>query len=345
MKNICRVSLILSVLVFALAHCSKSTSSSVTIIPDVKTYVEDSMPAGLAPTAIILNPHEAARAATAQSILLEFFQNTVPGISGTSGKGVMGAALVDLKTRYDEINTRFTKAPDCTTATATDWTITVGAPVSQTMTLKIQCKDLFNQSAGDASGAGSGIAWGESGDHFYIALLLIQSNGVDKFGYFADVQKTTKQVDLLYLESFSTSTSRTKVMRLLSDAPDSAATTKNYQLTYASTNESGAGTTSSSGALSCGTRLISDGTEILVDGTAGQTTTAGACNGSLSFTNTNCYSATSPSNTAAACTGLTTASFNSKINLITAAQAVSVNSTITSQLSFSGISAVDDLTP
>lgn len=325
--------------VLVVCSCSKS-SSGVSIVPDIRSMVNDATPAGLQPSA-------ASRAGlrTAQSVLLEFYRNTVAGISGTSGTGIIDSALVDLKYRYDELNTRFTSAPACASATPVDWTVTVGAPVGQTMTLKIQCKDIFSQSGGDQSGAGSGIAWGTDNGHFYLALILVQSNGVDKFGYFADVVEATKEVDLLYLESFATTTTRSKFFRLLADASDSSSTAKSYQLTYSSSSESGVGPSGSNGSLGCGARLLSDGTEVLADGTTGMTNSSGACSGSSAFTNTNCYNGADPSTAAAACSSLTTADFNSKIAIVTAADTVSMDTTISGQLSFDSISAVTESVP
>jgi len=325
--------------VLAVSSCSKS-SSGVSIVPDIRSMVNDATPTGLQPTA-------ASRVTqrTAQSVLLEFYRNTVAGISGTSGTGILDSALVDLKFRYDELNTRFTSAPACASSTPVDWTVTVGAPVSQTMTLKIQCKDIFSQSGGDQSGAGSGIAWGTDNGHFYLALILVQANGVDKFGYFADVVEATKQVDLLYLESFSTTTTRTKFFRLLADASDSSSTAKSYQLTYSSSSESGVGISSSNGSLGCGARLISDGTEVLADGTTGSTNSSGTCSSANTFTNTDCYNGADPSAAAAACSELNIADFNSKIAIVSAADTVSMDSTISDQLSFDSISAVTESSP
>jgi hypothetical protein len=60
--------------------------------------------------------------------------------------------------------------------------------LGHTIDLKFSCSDNFS---GGVAGTGSGMLWGQEGDITYLGLLLVQSNNIDKFGYFALTQNPT----------------------------------------------------------------------------------------------------------------------------------------------------------
>ena len=270
---------------------------------------------------------------TKEEALLNFFSSTYSGISGTSAKGFLNASIGDLDSRISEINNRFEKEPSCYSATPTTWTVSTGAPVNYSIDLKISCLDKFSQTNGDQSGAGSGLAWGRDDNYYYLALILFQSNGVDKFGYFASYHKSTKAINLLFLDYNSTN-SRGTVYKVKTEP-----STNSFQLALAGYNFS-AGPMFP--ALGCNTRMISNGTQLLVAGKAGETNSTGVCqtNSSYVFNSANCFTASDVSTTTSSCTSLTTSSFSSDFTEFDGTQVYIARTTIQSAISFSSIESL-----
>jgi hypothetical protein len=299
--------------------------SSVTLLPLVLPSVQATAPTTTAVLNILSTP------ATKEEALLDFFSGTFSGISGTSATGFLNASIGDLDSRISTLNGQFSSDPTCLTSTPYDWTISTGAPANYSITLKLNCLSMFTQTNGDQSGAGSGMAWGQDDNYYYIALLLVQQSLVDKFGYFATYNKTTKAVDLLFIE-YSQTYSRATVYRVQSNPA-----TSSFQVAMAG---SGFSAGPMFPALGCNLRMISDGTQLLVAGKAGETSSAdGSCqtNSSYLFNSNVCFDATNVTSTTAACTTLTTNSFSSEFAEIDGTTIHVSKTNINTNLTFSGL--------
>jgi hypothetical protein len=171
---------------------------------------------------------------------------------------------------------------------------------------------------------------GRDDNFYYVALILFQQTGVDKFGYFATYNRSTKAVNLLFLD-YSDTNSRAAVYRVKTDP-----VTKKFEVAMAGVNFS-AGPMFP--ALGCNTRMISNGTELLVSGKAGETNSTGVCNTNSTyvFNDTQCFDATNVTTTTAACASLTTSSFSSDVTEFDGTQVNISKSTINTNLSFSSI--------
>lgn len=280
--------------------CSQDSTETSAFLPNISALVAKAAPSGLGASSrslagkLELELADRATAANASEALKDFFTDTFSSISGTSKSGFINAYLGDLDTRVSEVSSG--TEPACFSATPIETTFTVGAG-SQTMVAKFSCARAFG-GAGDQSGAGSGLAFGQDDTYKYLYLILLQSNLTDKFGYVAKINKTTEEVDLLFLERFSTN-GRTKFFRLKTDPA-----TKRYELVIAGTGDGvGPTSTATTHILSSGARLVTNATEIRADGTvATSTTSGGVASGSASFDSAECFSATSLATAPATCT-------------------------------------------
>lgn len=280
--------------------CSQDSTVTSAFLPNISALVAKAAPSGLGASsrslAAFVQPDLADRAtaANASEGLKDFFTDTFPSISGTSDTGFINAYLGDLDTRVAEVSGG--TEPTCFSATPIETTFTVGAG-SQTLTAKFSCVRKFG-GAGDQSGTGSGLAFGQDDTYKYIYLILLQTNLTDKFGYVARIHKTTEEVDLLFLEKFGTY-GRTKFFRL-----KTTPSTKRYELVIAGTGDSvGPLSTATTHVLSSGARLVTNETEIRADGTvATSTNSSGVATGSASFDSAECFSATNLATAPAACT-------------------------------------------
>lgn len=317
----------------------KDESSKVSLLPLILPAIQETLPTP-SPAILFNSSNKNPRLLVATSsleALSDFFTKSFSGISGTTGTGFVSTSVGDLDFRINELNQRFESEPSCFTSTPYEWTVSPGAPVSSgtpasySLTLKLNCLDMFTQSNGDLSGAGSGMAWGRDDNYYYIALLLIQSNGTDKFGYFATYNRSTKAVDLLFMES-SPSYSRTTVYRVKTN-PES----DRFEVAIA-----GAGFSEGPmfPALGCNTRILSIGTEILVAGKAGTTNSSGVCqtDSSWLFNSNQCYSSSDLSIAASTCTSLSTSSFSSDFTEFDGTQVNIASSSIATSLSLSSLS-------
>jgi hypothetical protein len=309
-------------------------------LSSVTPLVKEASPAGLETAAafvggVRLSHILTAKAADAdaQDALEGFFGDSFAGISGTSATGQIFAYLGDLDFRISELNQRFQeKKPDCLGGGLVS--VTKGlSSLGHTVDLKFSCSDNFS---GGLAGSGSGMLWGQEGDITYLGLLLVQSNNMDKFGYFAKVNTATRAVDLIFMEYFP-SYSRTSLTHLRTDATGSK-----YELVYAASGGT-AGPAQPSGSipLAAGVRLITSATEVFVQGTAAATNATGGTSGPSYSFGSQCFNASNLSATPASCVGLGSSSFDSDMALISATQVYSNASNLQSQLSLelAGVSA------
>lgn len=305
---------------------SEATTSKVELLPTLSASLKEVSPSTTTASSLNL----LSSPATKEEALVNFFNSTYSGISGTSAKGFLNASVGDLDSRITQLNGQFEKEPECVSATPTTWTISTGSPVNYSIDLKISCLSKFSQTNGDLSGVGSGLAWGKDDNYYYIALILFQSNGTDKFGYFATYNKTSKSVNLLFME-YSPSYSRTTVYKVKGDP-----TTKSFQLAMAG---SGFSAGPMFPALGCNTRMISNGTELLVAGKAGETNSSGVCQTAIGyvFDSSKCFTAASVTTTSSTCSTLSTSSFSSEFTEFDGTQVEIAKSNINTNLSFSSI--------
>lgn len=169
------------------------------------------------------------------------------------------------------------------------------------------------------------MAFGQDSSYYYLYLLLVQENGTDKFGYVAKINKSTEEVDLMFLERFP-SNSRTKVFRLKTNP-----STKRYELNIAGSSDSPGPTQSATAhVLSPGTRIVTSSTEIKVDGNvAASTNSSGAASPTAyPFTSAECFSATNLSTTPATCSSTSPLTFSTDMALFTGADVNSAATTV-----------------
>ena len=334
--------LLLGLIIFNIACEKNKTEESkqkVTILPLLLPAVKETMPAPASLSALALSKPSRIKlmaATTSTEALSDFFSKSFSGISGVSGTGFIGTSIADLDSRISELNNMFESEPACYSSTAYEWTVGAGSPVSTgspasyTLNLKLNCLSMFTQTNGDQSGVGSGMAWGRDDNYYYLALLLVQSNGTDRFGYFATYNRTTKAVDLLFLES-SPSYNRYTVYRVKTDPASNQ-----FEAALA-------GASFSEGpmfpALGCNTRIISNGVEMLVAGKAGATNSSGVCqtDSSWVFNSNLCYDPTDLTVSPAACANLTTSSFSAGLTEFDGTMVYVARDNITASLSLSGL--------
>jgi hypothetical protein len=340
MKNLLKLLMITTLITTIACEKKKDEESNVkvNILPLLLPAVKETLPNPASTTTMMASPKAIGTfaAATSTEALSDFFSKSFTGISGVTGTGFVGTSIADLDSRITEINQRFESEPSCFTSTPYEWVVSPGAPVSPVsstdyqITLKLNCLSMFTQTNGDQSGAGSGMAWGRDDNYYYIALLLVQSNETDKFGYFATYNRTTKAVDLLFLES-SPSYDRYTVYRVKTDP-----TTSTFETAIA-----GAGFSEGPmfPALGCNTRIISNGTEMLVAGKAGSTNAAGQCQSDSSwvYDSNNCYNPADLSVAPTACSTLTTSSFSAGLTEFDGTQVYIARTNLTTNLTLSGL--------
>ena len=335
------------VALFALSGCGESKGSgsdasgtgttTTTFLPSVGALVDKASPSTFQVTEAdpIVTPIDRyvslSTGAAAAEALKDFFTDGMNSISGLTGKGLIRTYLKDLDQRIKETNS--STEPDCLKAGASkDTVFNVGAG-GQSLTLKLQCVSKFGGS-GDQSGSGSGLAFGRDDNYVYLYLLLVQQNGTDKFGYVAKVNRSTEEVDLLFLDYYASvaGQGRTKFFRLKTNP-----TSKRYEVVYAGTGESvGPSQTSTTHVFSPGVRLVTDGTEIRAEGEVGtMTSSTGAVTSSSVFDSTECFKAADVSATAtltsASCT-VTGPTFSTDMTLVAVTAMVGTSSTISSSL-------------
>lgn len=184
--------LLISILSLAIGCNKKSeekAAAKIEILPLLLPEIQKTTPSTTTGSMLASVP------STKEQALVDFFSNTFSGISGTSAKGFINASIGDLDSRITELNNRFETEPSCYSETPYSWTISTGSPVNYSITLKVSCLDKFSTGGSSQSGAGSGMAWGRDDNYYYLALILFQTNGTDKFGYFAKYNRSTKAVD------------------------------------------------------------------------------------------------------------------------------------------------------
>lgn len=338
--------LISSFILLSLWGCSKnkdsssSSNSNSLSITTVTPIIKEASPAGLEATASLMdqltndgNLSTKSNDADAQDALEGFFGDTFGGISGTSTTGQIFSYIADLDYRIAEINQRFqSNRPGCLDNDLVPVTKGLSA-LGHTIDLKFSCSDNFS---GGVAGTGSGMLWGQEGDITYLGLLLVQSNNIDKFGYFAKINTATRAVDLIFMEYFPTNL-RNSFTHLRTDASNSK-----YELVYASAGGS-AGPSQPAGSvpLAAGVRLITSSTQVFVEGTAASTSSTGTVNGtSYTFSN-ECFNASDLAAITSLCTDLSSTSFDADMSLFTASQVYSESANIQSQLTIDipGVSA------
>lgn len=198
------------------------------------------------------------------------FKNAYSGISGVSGNGYVNVQLMDFDSRIDEMNTRSAEtARSCWDRDPETYTIDATAVDPMlSITLNVQCKDLFGN--GDASGDGSGLVFGTDGNGNYSAWLTLvqQSSSSDQFGYFGTVKnadsETDREVEYLFLEHWDSS-NRLSAMKLRAKPSTGA-----FEAHYANAtdyNIKGVDGGNDDVGLGCGFKIISDGTYVYATGT------------------------------------------------------------------------------
>lgn len=326
--------IVLTLIALSVCSCNKKSDDGGTtsatgadFLPSIVTLVDKSSPSTFKTAQFQTENdtiHSSATAANAAEALKDFFTDNVMSISGKTKAGFIRSYLNDLDTRISEIETANTTEPTCFSATPVSFTFDAGV-TNQSMTVKLSCARSFSGS-GDQSGAGSGLAFGQDDTYKYMYLLLVQSNGTDKFGYVAKVNKSTEQVDLLFLE-YSPSNSRTKFFRLRTTP-----STSQYELVYAGTSD-GPGPTQSQTAhgFGPGVRLIANSTSIRVDGSVATQTNSSGSATTFAFDSTECFSTSSLSTAASTCSG-SAPSFATDMTLIAASSLVAAATTVNTSL-------------
>jgi len=138
-----------------------------------------------------------ATAPEAAEALRDFLTDNVQSISGLTKAGWIEAYIADLDSRIKEVTSNEAD-PTCLSSTAVNVSFDTGI-AGHKVTLPLQCVRAFGGGA-DQSGTGSGLAYGRSGNKYYIYLMLAQKEQPnDKFGYVAMVDKDTDAVDLMFL--------------------------------------------------------------------------------------------------------------------------------------------------
>jgi hypothetical protein len=259
----------------------------------------------------------------AAEALKDFFTDSIMSISGITGKGLIRTYLKDLDGRISEVENG--SQPDCFTASPHSVIFDSGL-TNQSLTLKLSCVRSFG-GTGDQSGAGSGMAFGQDETSIYLYLLLVQQNSTDKFGYLAKVNKTTEEVDLLFLEYFPTY-NRNQFFRLKTNPA-----TSKFELVLAGTGGGvGPAQTNTSHIFDPGVRLVTNSTEIKADGSVATTTNAsGAPSTGFAFDTAECFDASNLTAAPTACTGLAP-SFSSDMSLVLATALPAVASSLNSAL-------------
>lgn len=320
--------ILLLALFVATLSCSKkdsddSSSSSSRLLPEITPIVKETLAENLQPQSFrelsseAENLYPMANTPEAIEALSDFFTDNYGNISGQTKQGLIFAYLADVDGRAAEITFTGESQPTCLETAAIDVTFT--ATTGHSMVLKLSCARKF-ASATDQSGEGSGLAYGIDDNYYYLYLMLSQkSTPNDKFGFAAKVNKTSKEVEMLFLES-NVTYSRVKFANLKAN-PES----KNFEYATAATSD-GVGPISSNTAhvLSHGVRLVSNGNAIKAEGSVvAQTNTSGApMNGAqtYAFDASECLSAASLTTT----TDCGSLAFN--MSLITATALNSSNS-------------------
>lgn len=227
--------------------------------PQVEPAVAKAIPSGLTSTSKSLTFADAP-----EILMKNFFTNNFAKISGGEVPGIINAALEDLDSRMAEVEKRgLETAKACYETPAKDLALTSIVP-SSNITLKLQCFDKFEQTEGEQSLAGSGMAFGASGDDYSLWLQLIGTG--NKHGYFANINKTTEKVEFLSVSDGREQFNRMTVYKVVTDPA-----TNSYEMSF--------GTTSNEYST-CGFQLKSDGTVILATGTSGD---GGDCTTQIPF--------------------------------------------------------------
>lgn len=267
-----------------------------------------------------------ATAPEAAEALRDFLSDNVQSISGITKAGWIEAYIADLDSRIKEVTSNEAD-PTCLSSTAVNVSFDTGIAGHQ-VTLPLQCVRAFGGGA-DQSGTGSGLAYGRSGNKYYIYLMLAQKEQAnDKFGYAAMVDKDTDVVDLMFLEK-STTWNRNKFFHL-----KTAPNPKRFELVVAGSSDGvGPASTQTAHILSAGTRFVSNDSFLRAEGTAAtNTSAAGAATGATyAFDSNECFDATNLSATLANC-GNSAPAFASDMPLVTATGIVGATSTINSSL-------------
>jgi hypothetical protein len=277
----------------------ETNGSGQQILPLIGPAVNKAKPSGIPATALRggsdFSMNLAETPADAAEALRDFFTDSVQSISGITKQGWIDAYISDLDKRVAEV-TNDTE-PACLAATPVSTIFDTGLP-SHTITLKLSCARSF-ESPTDQSGAGSGLAYGRDDTNYYMYLLLAQkSNASDKFGYVAVINRTTEDVQLMFLEN-SVTWNRGKFFHLkTSPSP------KKMEFVVAGTSD-GAGpiSTQTANILSAGTRFVANETLLRAEGTVtpGTDATGAPRNTSANFVATECFDATNLATTPATC--------------------------------------------
>ena len=329
-----RVGLVVAMSWASLAGCDKKdedkkNASGQQILPLIGPAVAKAKPAGIAGAALRglsdARMNLAETPADAAEALKDFFTDSVASISGITKQGWIDAYINDLDTRIAEVTNE--TEPSCLAATPVSTIFDTGTE-GHTMTLRLSCARSF-ESATDQSGAGSGLAYGRDETNYYMYLMLAQkSNTNDKFGYAAIINRTTEDVQLMFLEN-SVTWNRAKFFHLVTSPSP-----KKMEFVVAGSSDGvGPISTQTTNVLSAGSRFVANETLLRAEGTVtpGTDATGAPRNTSAAFVPTECFDATNLAATPSAC-GDGAPEFSAGMPLVLATSIVEVKDTLASSL-------------
>ncbi len=185
---------VLPVVALLIAGCSGG-GAGISAYPDVAPIVDSSLPESLRASGAatqVTGLFTTALTETQEDDIANALENFFLGMYGKqSGDGVatgfLNAGLEDLDARMAEIEGRFSNfAPDCVSATPTEYPLDLEVHPAFTLTMNFYCVDLFG-GEGDQSGPGSGMAFGEANGTYSLLLLLNRPDEEGALGYAANV--------------------------------------------------------------------------------------------------------------------------------------------------------------
>ncbi len=296
-----RISFLALIALGVTSGCSKEDDETETfqLLPLVSTAVEKAKATGItgqslhglqtAEMNLLATPPEAAEA------LRDFFTDSVVSLGGFTEQGWIDAYIRDLDFRIEEIQVE--TEPGCLAATPVSVGFDTGL-AGHAVNLSLSCVRAYGGPS-EKSGSGSGLAYGRDDTNYYLYLMLNQKDQVkDKFGFAAVVNRTTEEVQLLFLENQDT-WNRAKFFHLkTSPSP------KRLEYSVAG-NSDGAGPNSpqTTHVLAPGVRFVSNDALLRAEGTVAENTTpTGDLGGTTAeFDSSECFDATNLAATPATC--------------------------------------------
>lgn len=289
------------------AGCGKRGSFN--DIPALAPLVQQALPSSLqiSGTALFRTLDFKPQALGSSHLETLFKTGSYGKISGDNAKGYINSLLEDLDGRFAELQGRFEEAPACYSAASQEHEFDFSAlgttDASVTSMLKIsldlQCRDIFTQTAGDQSGSGSGILFGKKDSNYSLALLLnSQTETSSGFGYYAKVtEKGTdnETVNLIFAEARPTGSSTSpgglsSLARILAKPK-----AKVYEMAIAASDASRGNPVGGGGenpSISCGFHAITNGTLVYAKGIDRSGSGPSTCSTGSGYTTELCLNAT-----------------------------------------------------